>query len=123
LRKTRSRYGPKLADADPAGQIGELSGYPGADVVIETPATLRDVVLPSAWAAPGAVWFRELRTGLRARPGPEIVQKQLTIRGSWMFSVSTMMDALTVARSRAVGLDKVVTHTCGIEGAPGHKGV
>jgi threonine dehydrogenase-like Zn-dependent dehydrogenase len=64
------------------------------------------------------VVFVSFGPGCELDPGPEIVQKQLTIRGSWMFSVSTMMDALTVARSRAVGLDKVVTHTCGIEGAP-----
>jgi len=67
LRKNLgSRYGPKTPrTADPAGQIGELSGYPGADVVIETAGNSQDVVLPSAWAAPGGcVVFRELRTGV-----------------------------------------------------------
>ena len=58
------------ADADPAGQIGELSGYPGADVVIETAGNSQGrrlaVSLGRTW---GCVVFVSFGPGCELDPG------------------------------------------------------
>lgn len=106
-------------EANLEGQIAGLSGYPGADVVIEAAGNSAGrrlaVRLGRLW---GCVVFVSFGPGCELDPGPEIVQKQLTIKGSWMFSVSTMMDALAFAHRHDVGLERVVTDTCALEDAP-----
>ena len=106
-------------EAELGSRIAGLSGYPGADVVIETAGNAAGrrlaVNLGRTW---GCVVFVSFGPGCELDPGPEIVQKQLTIKGSWMFSVSTMMDALAFAQEHDVGLERVVTDTCRLGDAP-----
>jgi D-arabinose 1-dehydrogenase-like Zn-dependent alcohol dehydrogenase len=107
------------SDPDLIEKIESVSGYPGADVVIETAGNSagRSLSLDVArnW---GTSVFVSFGAGCELDAAAQIVQKQLTIRGSWMFSVSTMMDAMDYAVTRGVNLERLIGRTCSIEEAP-----
>jgi alcohol dehydrogenase, propanol-preferring len=106
-------------DPDLLAKIEMVSGYPGADVVIETAGNSagRSLALDvtRVW---GTAVFVSFGAGCELDAASQIVQKQLTIRGSWMFSVSAMIDAMEFANRRGMDLDRVTTRTCAITDAP-----
>jgi propanol-preferring alcohol dehydrogenase len=100
-------------------QIEAITGRGGADVVIETAGNTPGRRLALEVARPwGTVVFVSFGPGCELDAAQHIVQKQITLRGSWMFSVSTMMDAMNFAQQRGVDLDQVVTRTCTLAEAP-----
>jgi propanol-preferring alcohol dehydrogenase len=107
------------SDPDLIARIEEVSGYPGADVVIETAGNSRgrslSLDVARVW---GTTVFVSFGAGCELDAASQIVQKQLTIRGSWMFSVSAMMDAMAFANENNLDLDRIVTETCSINEAP-----
>jgi threonine dehydrogenase-like Zn-dependent dehydrogenase len=66
----------------------------------------------------GTTVFVSFGAGCELDAAAQIVQKQLTIRGSWMFSVSAMMDAMAYAERNGPDLDRIVTRRCSIDEAP-----
>lgn len=99
--------------------IDQFTNKGGADVTLETAgnAAGRSLALDVT-----RVWGTAVFVGFGGTAefdaGPQIVQRQLTIRGSWMFSIHTLMDALNYAAHHDVGLEKVITRTCSLEEAP-----
>jgi threonine dehydrogenase-like Zn-dependent dehydrogenase len=90
----------------------------GADVTIETAGNSsgRSLALDAT-----RVWGTAVFVGFGGTcefdAGPQIVQRQITIKGSWMFSLPTLMDALDAAVSGNIGLDRIITKTCSIDDA------
>lgn len=106
-------------DPDLLDRIAEVSGRPGADVVIETagnsPGRRLALDITRPWGTAVYVSFG----GTCELDAPQqIVQKEITLRGSWMFSIPTLMDALQFAVDHEVDLGGVITTTCSITEAP-----
>ncbi|MCG3776806.1 MAG: L-threonine 3-dehydrogenase [Nitrospira sp.] len=97
--------------------LRETSG--GADVVIETAGNASGRSLSLDVARPrGTVVFVSFGGECFLDAPRQIVQKQLDIRGSWMFDVAAMMGAMEAAVALNVDLDGLITTTCEIDGGP-----
>jgi D-arabinose 1-dehydrogenase-like Zn-dependent alcohol dehydrogenase len=100
-------------------EIERFSGRPGADVVLETagnsPGRRLACEITRPWGTAVYISFGGI---CELDAAQHIVQKQITLRGSWMFSVSTMMEALAFAQERGVDLEGLVTRTCSLPEAP-----
>lgn len=106
-------------EPDTIEKIHQFTHKGGADVTIETAGNSagRSLALDVT-----RVWGTAVFVGFGGTcefdAGPQILQRQLTIRGSWMFSIPTLMDAFNYADNNSVGLEKVITRTCSLEEAP-----
>lgn len=107
------------ADGDVLDQIAKLTGRGGADVTIETSGNVagRSLALDALrkW---GTAVFVGFGGTCSFDVVPQIIQRQITIRGSWMFSMSGLIDALDHADRHDVGLERVITKSCTIDEAP-----
>jgi len=90
-----------------------------ADVVIETSGNIhgRRAATQSVrtW---GTVVFVGLGPGFEIDPVPDLIMRQVTLRGMFVFSVPLMMEAVREAVKHGVDLDPIVTRVAGIEEGP-----
>ncbi|MBU8864800.1 zinc-dependent alcohol dehydrogenase family protein [Paenarthrobacter aromaticivorans] len=90
-----------------------------ADVVIETSGNIhgRRAALAGVktW---GTVVFVGLGPGFELDPVPDLIMRQITLRGMFVFSVPLMMEAVREAAIRQVHLDPIITRVAGIEDGP-----
>ena len=100
-------------------QIDEITGRGGADVTLETagnsPGRRLALDVTRVW---GTAVFISFGGSCEIDAPQQLVQRQLTLRGSWMFSMSTLIDALQLAADREIPFSRVVTNRCVIEDAP-----
>ena len=101
-----------IADDDALGAIMEYTGGHGVEVALECSASQagRMLALKSA-----RLWGRVVLLGehgnLSLNPSFTIIQRQLTVHGSWMSGISEMQDAIEhVVRWKVKPAD-IVTHT------------
>jgi propanol-preferring alcohol dehydrogenase len=122
-RDFSERFGADLTldPADPhlRDKIEEISGYPGADATLETAGNSAGRRLSMEILRPWgtSVWIG-FGPGCELEAERHIIQNQATIRGSAVFGVSVMMDALAYASTRDVDFDATITNTCSIEEGP-----
>ena len=90
-----------------------------ADVVIETSGNIhgRRAATQSVrtW---GTVVFVGLGPGFEIDPVPDLIMRQVTLRGMFVFSVPLMMEAVREVVKHHVDLDPIITRVAGIEEGP-----
>lgn len=102
-----------------AEDFAALTPRGGADAVIETAGNSPGRRLALDVARPwGTTVFVSFGDGCDLDAAQQIVQRQITLRGSWMFDMATLMDALEFADRNRVPLESIVTTRCTIEEAP-----
>lgn len=107
------------ADSSTLAKVSKLTGRGGADVSIETSGNVagRSLALDAL-----RKWGTSVFVGFGGTCNfdvvPQIIQRQINIRGSWMFSMSGLLDALDHVSRHDVGLEGVITKSCVIEDAP-----
>lgn len=107
------------AQTDVLERIDQFTHKGGADITIETAGNSagRSLALDvtRVW---GTAVFVGFGGSCEFDAGPQIVQRQITIKGSWMFNMPTLMDALNYSTHHDVGLERVITRTCSLAEAP-----
>jgi threonine dehydrogenase-like Zn-dependent dehydrogenase len=97
-------------EVDPVAAIKELTHGRGADATLDATgnAEARAQMVRSA-----RVWGRACFVGERGtvtlEPTPDIIHKQLTIHGSWTFSLPLLAEAIRFVVEREVPLGKLIT--------------
>jgi L-iditol 2-dehydrogenase len=90
-----------------------------ADVVIETSGNIhgRRAALEGVrtW---GTVVFVGLGPGFDIDPVPDLIMRQVTLRGMFVFSVPLMMEAVREVEKHSVDLDPIITRISNIEDGP-----
>lgn len=97
-------------EVDPVAAIRQLTGGRGADATMDCTgnAEARAQMVRSA-----RIWGRACFVGERGtvtlEPTPDIVHKQLTIYGSWTFSLPLLGECIRFAIDRRVPLERLIT--------------
>jgi len=103
---------------DPVGAIKELTHGRCADLTLDTSGTPagRIVAIRSArtW---GTVCFVGEGDTVTIEVSPDMLRKQLTIIGSWTFSVTGQADCARFVEERGVDVDRLFTHRWQLEQA------
>lgn len=90
-----------------------------ADVVIETSGNIHGrrtaIAGVRTW---GTVVFVGLGPGFEIDPVPDLIMRQVTLRGMFVFSVPLMMEAVREVENRNIDLDPIITRIAGIEDGP-----
>jgi threonine dehydrogenase-like Zn-dependent dehydrogenase len=101
-----------VADDETLDRVKELTDGHGVEVAIECSASQsgRMLCLEAArlW---GRVVFLGEHGNLSFNPSFTVVQKQLTVHGSWMSGIAEMVDAIEHAVRWKIRPEEIVTHT------------
>lgn len=101
-----------VADDDALGRIREYTDGHGVEVSIECSASQEGRMLSLEAAR---LWGRVVLLGehgnLSFNPSFTVIQKQLTVHGSWMSGISEMEDAIEHIVRWGIRPEEIVTHT------------
>lgn len=121
LQFARELGADEIVDAgqvDPVAAVYELTGGRGADATMDCTgnAEARAQMVRSA-----RIWGRACFVGERGtvtlNPTPDIIHKQLTIYGSWTFSILRLAEAIRFVAERPVPLRRLITNRYKLEQA------
>jgi L-iditol 2-dehydrogenase len=106
-------------DADCMTQVRRATGHKGASVVIETSGTAagRRLALEVSALRGRVVCVGFGDTDNLIDLQATVIQKQLDVRGAWMFSLPDLQDMLDDISSRGISLRALITGRYGIEDA------
>ena len=104
--------------SDPVAAIAELTHGEGADASLD--ATGIAEVRANAVCST-RIWGRACFVGeggtVTLEPTPDIIHRQLTLLGSWTFSIVVLSELASFVVDRKVPLDQLITHRFGLERA------
>ncbi len=119
LERAREFGADAVVDArsnDPVGAVKELTGGRGADLTLDTSSDPegRSAAIRSTkvW---GTMCFVGERNDVRIDVSPEVLRKQLTMIGSWTFSVFGQAECARFVVERGIPVDRLFTHRWKLE--------